>query len=214
MKLLLFISFFFSIQSVFTQDTLREQNSYMYGRYFVLFENHRFEFHFNHCTGQTLAFGNYKKRMSSISFEYDSITEPNTEIIGVENEKQDTVKIELFDILDSSRIEFFHIIYQNDKRTTYNGIFLIPKAKLNQDSVRIEYFNQTLKISFENDYSDLKIYVFPPYTSYVFSGIGKLKIKKDFYYHKVKFRNCNEEKPWKKGMLRRKTYKYRIENKQ
>jgi hypothetical protein len=211
MKLLLILSFILTIQNTFAQDTLREQGSNMYGRYFVLLENNRFEFHFNHCTGESLASGNYEKRKSTISFEYDSIPEPKTEIIGVENEKKDTVKIKLFDITDSSRIDFFQILYGNEKWITFDGDFLMPKANINQDSIQIKYFNQIINVSIENNYSVLKIYVFPPNKSYTFSGISKLKRKDDFYYHKIKFRDHNKEKPWRKGKLRRITYKYKIE---
>lgn len=210
MKHLLILSFIFTIQWSFAQDTLREINSVMYGRYYILKEDGQFEFHFNHCTGQTLAFGKYKKRKSSILFEYDSIPEPNTKITGLEDVINDTIKIRLFNIIDSAKIEFFEINYGNQKWTAFDGTGLIPKSNLNQDSIQIKYFNQTINVSVDNDYSIVNIYVFPPYISYVSSGISKLKRKNNFYYHKIKFRDINEDKPWRKGKLQKITYKYKI----
>jgi hypothetical protein len=55
------------------QDTLREANSFMYSRYYVLKDDGQFEFRFNHCTGTTKSFGTYKMNNRKISFVYSSI---------------------------------------------------------------------------------------------------------------------------------------------
>lgn len=55
------------------QDTLREVNSVMYSRYYILYEDGQFELNFNHCTGTTKSFGTYKMNNRKITFKYSSL---------------------------------------------------------------------------------------------------------------------------------------------
>jgi hypothetical protein len=73
MKLLLPLLLAIISTNSYCQDTLREVNSFMYSKYYILKENGQFEFHFNHCTGTIMSFGNYKLNNRKITFEYSPI---------------------------------------------------------------------------------------------------------------------------------------------
>ena len=208
LSLLMFIAF--SILS-YGQDTLREQNSRMYSRYYLLFDNNSFEFHFNHCTGQSVSFGTYKKTNNGINFNYDSIPEPETKIVDSRTES-DSIKIELFNISDSTRIDYFKVLTNPYKAIIYDGNCSLPTKSVKSNSIEITHFSDTIRIPISNNQTYFRVYIFPHYLSYNYFGVEKMKKKKDHFYFKSKVIDANEEKPWKKGKTRILQYEYKIEN--
>lgn len=194
----------------FGQDTLREQDSHMYGRYYVLFETGEFEFHFHHCTGQTLAFGEYIMTKSGISFEYDSIPEPKPKVVS-STDQTDSISVQLFDISDSSRIEFFKVLNKEKREIVFDGEFKVHKDQVKKTLI-VNHFSDTIEIQINPDHNNYKIFILPTYISFTYFGIEKMKKKKDYFVHKVKVVDPIEEEPWKKGKTRTVLYVYRVES--
>lgn len=105
------------------QDTLREVNSVMYSRYYILKEDGQFEFYFNHCTGTTKSFGTYKMNNRKITFEYSSIPDsPNndsTEFNMVTFEEDGIKKMKRINNSDFSFTET--IIDENEEKPWKKG---------------------------------------------------------------------------------------------
>ncbi len=57
--------------SSYGQDTLRQQNTSMYPKYFVLYDNQVFEYRYSHCTAITVGRGHYEKKFGKLIFNFD-----------------------------------------------------------------------------------------------------------------------------------------------
>lgn len=212
MRHLIFL-YFISIR-VFSvaQDTLREQYTNMYSSYYILFETGKFQYHFNHCTGQTLSFGSYVKSRNSIKFNYEDVLTPETQIIQTHGPNQDSISIELLNIIDSTKMDYFRIQIGNTYAATIDGKYSFLRGQNDHSQIVLTYFRDTINFETSPDYNVYKIYTHPIYVNYSNSGIAKLKKKNEYYYYKTKVRDPNEEEPWKRGKTRKFIRVYSFEN--
>jgi hypothetical protein len=56
-------------------DTLREQDSFMYSKYFVLEANGSFDYVFHHCNGTAVGTGSYIKSFLGLRFKFDEVSD-------------------------------------------------------------------------------------------------------------------------------------------
>ncbi|UKN03777.1 hypothetical protein K6119_09770 [Paracrocinitomix mangrovi] len=192
MKLLSALFFICSSFLASSQDTLRERDANMYSRYYILYDNGKFEYHFNHCTGQSIGFGTYDRSKRNIKFNYDSIPVPGTSVLN-EKAHSDSIKIELFNIMDSSRIEVFKVQNGHNLEMVFDGQFLVSQTSLN-DTLIIRYFSDTIEFNFDPAYNSYRIYFLPFHVRLEYLAQVNMKRKGDFYFYKLYHKKVRESR--------------------
>lgn len=211
---LFFVLFFcgFSI-SCYTQDTLREQNSVMYGKYYVLHENNKFEFFFNHCTGLTYGQGKIKKGLFRWKFKFDELlAQSNASSYSCSNsEISDSVKFIFRTIIDSNFQSPYSIVINGKKHFTFNTELTLSNKELSSDSIEIIVDGEVLV--FNEDISvcnEVTLYLRDLFKTYVNGGKEILKKRNNSFYLTSIVRIKDEENYWKKGKRRKYMYEYKV----
>lgn len=204
--------FFMAFAMSYAQDTLFEQNSIGYSRYFVLDKQGGFKYFFIHCTGISVASGTYVKSNKNIRFFYDPIITPESVVIKSRDFKTDSISIELIDILDSTKIYLFEVRIDNQNYIPKKGKITFPNDQFETSRIAVIPGRDTIRFNISPEFNVYKIYAVSPIIEFVVSNITKLKHREDYYYYKTKYRDIDQDKPWKNGKSRTVGYMYRFED--
>lgn len=155
------------------QDTLIEQNSVMYSKYYVLHENNRFEFLFHHCTGISYGRGKVNKSTRRWKFEFDSLSKPSISYSCSNIISMDSIRFEFRNNVDSSQFLLFDNVAINQKKYfTMDSVLTIPKNNISGDSIQLVIGQDSLTISEKiTDYSLVTLYINDGWKTYINGGV-------------------------------------------
>lgn len=189
----------------FSQDTLRQQNTFGYSKYFVIHEKNQFELFFHHCTGTTYGKGEVKKGLVRWKFIFDEHPIQESFVVKDTSKISDSIVIKLFEFPDTTVYEPMFFGVNKEKLTYFQGI-TFPKSKFNTDSLSIYVDEDLFIVKDASRLSSVDIYLFTGWLTYFDCEKMILhKRNKVFFERSFTFEE-NEEKPWKKTKRRIKEY--------
>lgn len=209
---ILFLFFLFSSWLLTAQDTLKEQNSKMYSKYYVINEDNTFRFYFHHCTGQTYGSGTIKKGLKFREFQFDSIQigAPFGVCTSSSSSSSDSISLEIRSLADQQMFTP-NFIQINNKVYGFESTIKISKKNIETDSIEVQYENDTFYIRHDwQNCAEITLYLDDHFTTFISGGTDKLKKKKNTFYLKDFVLIKNEEKFWKKGRRKKMIYKYKF----
>jgi len=192
------------------QDTLKEQNSVMYSKYYVIKRDNSFELFFHHCTGLTYGRGKVKKGIRCWKFEYDSLNlqVPHSVCEETASTLSDSINVIIRSITDQH--EFTPVLIQiNNKKLGFDSNKHLSKDEITSDSIQVIYQRDTFYIRHDwRNCAELTLYLNDNFTTYVSGGTDKLRKRKNEFYLNSFVRIMNEEKYWKKGRRKKVVHSY------
>lgn len=206
----LFLFFLFPSWFLNAQDTLKEQNSAMYSKFYVINEDNTFEFYFHHCTGLTYGRGNIKRGLKRWKFEYDSLEIQASFSVCTSSLEDDSISFVIRSIVDQNEFIPF-LIGINKKDYGFETKIKISKNEIESDSIQVQYEGDTFHISHDwHNCAEITLYLNDNYKTYISGGTDKLKKKKNSFYLKKFVRIQDEEEFWKKGKRKKIIYHYEL----
>lgn len=207
---ILFLFFLFSSWYLTAQDTLKELNSKMYSKYYIINEDNTFRFYFHHCTGLTFGTGTIKQGLKFWEFEFDSLEIRAPFSVCTSSVEDDSISVEIRSFADQ---QVFTPIFIQIKNMVYgfDSKIKISKNDFDTDSIEVQYEKDTFY--FRHDWqncAEITLYLNDHFTTYISGGTDKLKKKKNTFYLKNFVLIKNEEKFWKKGRRKKMIYKYKF----
>lgn len=207
---ILFLFFLFSSWFLTAQDTLKEQNSKMYSKYYVINDNNTFGFYFHHCTGQTYGSGTIKKGLKFWEFQFDSIQIRAPFGVCTSSPSSDSISVEIRSLADQQMFTP-NFIQINNKVYGFESIIKISKNDFDSDSIEVQYENDTFYIRYDwQNCAEITLYLDDHFTTFISGGTDRLKKKKNTFYLKDFVRIKDDEKFWKKGRRKKMIYKYKF----
>lgn len=209
---ILFLFFLFSSWFLTAQDTLKEQNSKMYSKYYVINDNNTFGFYFHHCTGQTYGSGTIKKGLKFWEFQFDSIQIRAPFSVCTSSPSSDSISVEIRSLADQQMFTP-NFIQINNKVYGFESIIKISKNDFDSDSIEVQYENDTFYIRHDwQNCAEITLYLDDHFTTFISGGTDRLKKKKNTFYLKDFVRIKDDEKFWKKGRRKKEEndYKYKF----
>lgn len=206
----LFLFFLFPCWFLSAQDTLKEQNSVMYSKFYVINEDNTFELYFHHCTGLTYGRGNIKRGLKRWKFEYDSLEIQAPFSKCTSSFEDDSICFVIRSIVDNNEFKPFLIVI-NKKGYGFETKIKISKDEIVTDSIQVQYEGDIFLIS--NDWqncAEITLYLNDNYKTYISGGTDILKKKKNSFYLKKFVRIIDEEEFWKKGKRKKIIYQYEL----
>jgi hypothetical protein len=206
----LFIFFLCSSWFLSAQDTLKEQNSAMYSRYYIINDDNTFEFYFHHCTGQTYGRGTLKRGLKFWKFEFDSLEIQAPFSVCTSSVADDSIRFVIKSIVDQNELMPF-LIDINNKAYGFERKIKISKDEIVTDSIHVKCKGDTFHISEDwQNCAEITLYLNDHFTTYISGGTDKLKKKKNSFSLKNFVRIKDEEEYWKKGKRKKIIYQYKF----
>lgn len=193
------------------QDTLKEQNSVMYSKYYVLHENNRFEYFFHHCTGVTYGQGNITKGLFRWKFEFDSLRAPSSIYSCSNGLLTDSVKFNFRTTIDSNLCSPYNLIIDRKRYFNLNSELTLSKNGMTTDSLQLIIDGDSLIIYNDlNVCNEITLYLNDGWRSFVNGGKDILKKKGNTFHLKSIVWIKDDDEYWKKGKRRKYLYQYRM----
>jgi len=182
MKYLFFLFLTFISNLIFSQDTLREDDSFMYSKYYILNSDGTFNFYFHHCTGYEYGEGTYQLTNKKIEFLFMPFKMPSDSIICSKDVTADSLDIKLYYFHDSTEATFYKILLDTLKTLYWSG-YTELKLSSQIDTINISVpFSLALPIELhpQSDSCNVyRIYLKPYYSIYNSPSIVEMKKQKD-----------------------------------
>lgn len=207
---ILFLFFLFPSWFLTAQDTLKEQNSKMYSRYYVINEDNTFRFYFHHCTGQTYGTGTIKKGLKFWEFEFDSLEFRAPFSVCTSSVEDDSISVKIRSFADQ---EVFtpSFIQINNKVYGFESTIKISKNDIYTDSIEVQYEKDTFYIHHDwQNCAEITLYLNDHFTTFISGGTDQLIRKRNSFYLKNFVRIKDEEEYWKKGRRKKMIYQYKF----
>ena len=210
------IFFFLIIFSFFAsgQDTLRELNTSMFSKYYVLNANGTFDFYYAHCTGIEYGTGKYQKTKNEISFSFSENLQKNDSIACFKDSNSDSINIKVFSYKNTTEFPVYKILANNQVYTYFAPEQLLPKidAEIDSISVRVIMSPPIKLYPKKNNCNVYKIYLGPLFSHYSGPKSVEMELLKNGNYKYIVSREKYNRKGERTGKMEKVVWTYGFEN--